>query len=1114
MLFFVAILVAPLARAQSVELTVLSPPSPPPLAPPAPAVQAPPDLRPYEGRPIDSVDVDLVRGNFPDVEEPKVTSVKPGMIFTPRIARMALDDVLSSAAIGDARVSVEPSGAGVKLTIVAVPRVVIEGSKIEVHGADVDTEEMARDAQLQEGDELLAHELGRRQRRMEVFLARAGYPDAKLDIIVRETDKKNRILLVVDVQPGKPRLVQRRVFYAIEADKKDIEPLTADYAVKIGDRVQETQLEAADADLERRLRGAGWHEASVSHDVVLANNLVTVRVRIDAGPRYVASFIGNQRYDDPTLHAALGIDTETDFSQPHLVDKIKAFYRSRGYLDVEVALDVRPDPAGRKRFLVFHVIEHERVLVSERSYPCLKESEVSTLKGGGPTSAKAIGREIDSFLEEDLPGADLFVDPDPRVVRRTFDGDKQVTVPIPVDLNPSTVYAADSYERAIEHVQELYRNEGYLGALVGPVQVLRRKCGPGSLPGKCIPVDPPPDRAEICTYDPAHLPLPPPALDPSQTCVPDAAHHVMCEARVALRIPVKLGPRTMLYDVAFTGATHIEESRLVKGAELLLGDYVSQIKLEQARRKIVDLYKEEGFFYVDVKYTIEKSPDSTRARVRFDITEGERVIVRKIIIRGNRLTHDGVIRRRVALYEGQPYRTSDVQKTQERIATLGVFTSVSIALANPYVPTKDKNVIITVVERTPQYFEVRPGISSGEGIRGAVEYGHRNLFGSAIALTARVQVSYLPVLAFPDIYAQGNPALVDNFRTLEAHDNFPPIAVRSTVGLGFSEMGLGPLVRSQLDGVFYRDIQRDFRLMKGAAVAAIQWTPVKGVRLSFSPTAELNDVFAYATATSGSTYCDLVSQARYQFILRVPEGTSFVNSYRLLATWDRRDQSLSAHSGTYIAAGLEPAWSAAVNPSSTMGSDACKRALSPDGQFVRLTQTVAGYIPLTKKITLALQLRLGENLQLVPSRSSTYPDRLFYMGGFDSMRGWAQDTFIPQDLVDAIDAPDNQALADTDSRKLTAGRIPIRGGDLMVNPRVELRLPITGPFETVVFGDFGNLWRDIGYPFRHGFPIRVAVGSGVRVQTPVGPLALDYGINLTRLSYEDFGALSFSVGLF
>ena len=99
--------------------------------------------------------------------------------------------------------------------------------------------------------------------------------------------------------------------------------------------------------------------------------------------------------------------------------------------------------------------------------------------------------------------------------------------------------------------------------------------------------------------------------------------------------------------------------------------------------------------------------------------------------------------------------------------------------------------------------------------------------------------------------------------------------------------------------------------------------------------------------------------------------------------------------------------------------------------------------------------------------------------------------------------------------KYTPASRPIRGGNFMVNERIELRIPVRGPFETVLFGDFGNLWIDPEYPFRRGkFPIRVAVGTGIRVQTPVGPLAVDYGINVTKEPYEDFGAINFAIGLF
>ena len=161
----------------------------------------------------------------------------------------------------------------------------------------------------------------------------------------------------------------------------------------------------------------------------------------------------------------------------------------------------------------------------------------------------------------------------------------------------------------------------------------------------------------------------------------------------------------------------------------------------------------------------------------------------------------------------------------------------------------------------------------------------------------------------------------------------------------------------------------------------------------------------------------------------------------------------------------------------------------------------------------------------ITSTSTTYPDRLFFMGGVDTMRGWNLNSFIPQDDVDRIFAdqnepdtvpdPNNPGQEIPNGDKYTPSSRPIRGGNLMVLERLELRIPIRGPFETVLFGDIGNLWIDPAYPFQRGvFPMRAAVGSGLRVQTPVGPLAVDYGINVTRLPYEDFGAINFAIGLF
>jgi outer membrane protein assembly factor BamA len=127
------------------------------------------------------------------------------------------------------------------------------------------------------------------------------------------------------------------------------------------------------------------------------------------------------------------------------------------------------------------------------------------------------------------------------------------------------------------------------------------------------------------------------------------------------------------------------------------------------------------------------------------------------------------------------------------------------------------------------------------------------------------------------------------------------------------------------------------------------------------------------------------------------------------------------------------------------------------------------------------------------------------MGGIDSMRSFQQDSMLPQDAVDAINS----------GKIASASQVAIRGGNLLVNPRAEFRIKLAGPIETVLFFDTGNLWQDAAYPFDHGVSFRAALGSGLRVQTPVGPIALDFGINLTRYNaYEDFGALNFAIGLF
>ena len=89
----------------------------------------------------------------------------------------------------------------------------------------------------------------------------------------------------------------------------------------------------------------------------------------------------------------------------------------------------------------------------------------------------------------------------------------------------------------------------------------------------------------------------------------------------------------------------------------------------------------------------------------------------------------------------------------------------------------------------------------------------------------------------------------------------------------------------------------------------------------------------------------------------------------------------------------------------------------------------------------------------------------------------------------------------------------VRTGNLYYLARAELRFPLVGALFGGIFADIGNVWADAS--LFTGTP-RWNAGLGLRVATPIGPIALDYGFNLDRRTdlNEPFGSLHFSIGLF
>ncbi len=1073
---------------------------------------APRGLERLVDRPITRVEAFTVGRLWPSQE--RITSVKAGEKLTSDVARRAVREALATGKYARAGVEAHAEGDGVVLRLALLPRRTI--ASLTMTGGVLDRGETMEAAGLAEEGEVTVTALDEAKERITKLYATHGYPRAVVNVDATDTDDPRRAVVSIEIEPGAPLVIERREIKLdpkLEAevgrlrDRYDVDPSLNPFEEllnKVGLRIQpstradETVLDDADRAMTELLRQNGFPRAEVKHKLVRSGARVVLQVILTPGPRLVPVFDGNRVFDADQLAAALDL-AKGDASQPgELVARLRDYYVKRGFLDVEISASEREDPGGAISYLTFRVAENRRVRVVKRVFPCLT----------GDLSADYIGGEIQTFLEEDLPRADSFSGGDPKALLRVFGPQEgagnRVT---PLDINPATTFAPVSYERALKHLKDLFYSKGHLNAIVGPVTLMRARCDAKRAGEGCVP-EPLPRIPPRCDKDELGLPLPEPPLPATHQCTPDPAKGVECAPEVTVVIPIHPGPLSLLYDLDFEGNRREPAQRLATVADLPLGRPVSTLDLEAARLRVLDHYQTCGYAYADVRVNVEPSPDRTRARAKFTIAEHEIVTVTDFVVKGARLTDKDLILSRVALSKRQSYRQDLARLSEERIAALGAFRSVSVSLEDPDVPQRDKRVVITVIEQLPQYLDPKIGFSTGEGFRFAFEYGNRNLGGRAISLLLRVQLGYLPDVLILDDQVR---AVYTAERPLNPKAPLNQIGYRlerrNAASLSFPDIGLGPGFSFSIDGIDLKDLQRDYGLSKQAITPSLTyrnaWRERDGrtllsrqVGVQGGLSFELNDVQILSESAADATI-------RF---LRVPVGQTVAFAQRVSATYDGRNNPFAATSGILLAAGVEHV---TALPTDT---DAAEEGLS---DFFKITGKINGYIPLgVEGFSVAMSVSGGGNASIL---GSTYPDRLFFLGGVDSMRAFLADSLVPQDIADCItgnsDRPDCFITEDGVQRPITIEDVSIRGGNLSVNTRLELRfpLPVSSLLSGGLFLDAGNLWKD---PSSLDFKARFGLGLGLRIGTPIGPIAFDYGFNLLRYEWEDLGAFHFSIGLF
>lgn len=1005
---------------------------------------------------------------------PTLRRMKKGERFSPALLRDDLREVLDSGRFADARGKVEKQGDGVIVIVEVVPRrtvgsIAIEGGALE----DAPTIEAMK---LAVGSEVTEDLLGEARGRVLDYYRRRGYVDARVEIRPVELDDPNTVQLSVRVEPGDARLVSQRVFVITPEEDALVGDLKAEYEVEADDVVDEEVLEVADRELAELLRSKGFYKATVTHRTRHVGPFSYIYVYLLAGPFLNVRFEGQHAFDEDELRDIVGAGNK-GLEIDDATQRLRKHYVEYGFYDVSIQMSIVAGIRPGIETLDVRIHEGARVRVKRRVFVCLPKD----------LDPDDVGDEIDSFLEEALPDGTSLEAPSPTILEPTigptqFSGGRQPTLTV----SAASTYDPETYGKALRHLRELYLSRGYLNAIIGPVEVSRARCDKHSPAGTCRPLPLPPVARPKCELSDEGLPVPEPSLPPASTCTPSLTG-TACAPEVELRIAMHLGKQASLYDVVFEGSRLLSEKELSEIAALELGGPLDVQAIEEAKRRLQTEYENRGYAFAEVRDSIETSRDKTRARVRFSIRDRDLVTISDVVVRGAVHTDEQLILGRISLTPGEPYSRASATESEERIATLGIFSSVSIALEDPDVPEKQKRLIVTVVEVLPQYLDPKIGFSTGEGVRFGLEYGHRNIGGLAIGLTLRVQLNYLfDFMIFDD----------DLKRNLEPLSASERLERRNSAKISFPEIGLGPLFSAALEGVDIRDNQRDFGLTRDAFVPSITFRPVRELQATLSTSLELNDVTIFNNLSLNEA---ILENPALERLLRFPDGRTFAVAERITASWDRRDNPFAATRGTFLGIDVEHVNAFPADPD------------DPDtdpivSHFMKVGGRVAGYVRLTERgLALAFSFAAATNIQLA-SGSRTYPDRLLYMGGFDSLRSFLVDSLIPEDVMQRILNPPRDP-----AQRITVDDVAVRGGDLSINPRIELRVPLNDTFQIGLFADAGNVWVD---PEAFSIALRFGLGGGLRVNTPIGPLALDYGFNPERRPGEDLGALHFSIGLF
>jgi outer membrane protein assembly complex protein YaeT len=195
--------------------------------------------------------------------------------------------------------------------------------------------------------------------------------------------------------------------------------------------------------------------------------------------------------------------------------------------------------------------------------------------------------------------------------------------------------------------------------------------------------------------------------------------------------------------VALEGLRNLEAAPLEKDLRAKRGEKYLAEAVETDLAALRTALGDGGF--PDARVEVHTGPHSAEpgapevVDVTYEVSEGERAVFGKTILRGARSTRLSVLERELAYREGTPFSMARLIRTQQNLDRLGVFSRVDVSGLSPDEASGARPILVTVTEAKPWSLLYGLGLEYDERAEKALNprlslaLTHANLFGRAIA---------------------------------------------------------------------------------------------------------------------------------------------------------------------------------------------------------------------------------------------------------------------------------------------------------------------------------------------------------------------------------------------